>query len=156
MIKKIKVNKTSNPDNGYTDKKELYNDTVKHRQDVEALMQSMADYLIQKGGLHDWSKIDFFDEFANDCLERLTTPEFKNREWYHIHTTMERHHLNTSCPDDVDLFDVLEMIGDCIIAGKTRSGEVNPYFLILKNGLLDKAYWNTVKKIEDAVILKED
>ena len=55
----------------------------------------------------------------------------------------------------MDLIDLLEMIVDCVVAGKTRSGEVNNDFLILNDNILEDAYWNTVKKITDIVIVEK-
>lgn len=155
MLDKIEVKKTTNPDDGYEDIDILFKDTLQHKKDVGLVLANIGKYIKEKGECHDWTKVEFFDNFAKDCLERKDTMDFKQRDWYHIHTTKERHHLNASCPEDVDLFDVLEMIVDCIIAGKTRTGEVNKYFLILKEDMLEKAYWNTVKKINDSVIVKD-
>jgi len=150
-MRKVIIKKTSNPDYGYTSKMELYNDTRQHQYDVCQVMYKLAGIIKDRGTRHDWSKIKYFDDFANDTLERLDTPDFKSREWYKIHTTRERHHVNANVPEDVDLIDLLEMIVDCICAGKTRSGEVDPKFLVLKDNILEDAYWNTVEKISDMV-----
>ena len=147
MLNEITVKKTFDPQDGYTDRESLYCDVEQQREDVAKCMYMLANHLCDIGEKHDWTKIEYFDDFAKDSLERLTTPNFKNRDWYNIHCSKERHHLNSKIPTDVDLFDVLESICDCIIAGKTRNGTVNPFFLILKNGILEKAYWNTVEKI---------
>ena len=155
MLKEITVKKTNNPQDGYTDKDKLYQEVEQHREDVAKCMYMLANHLCEIGEKHDWTKIEYFDDFAKDTLERLTTPEFKKRDWYNIHCNKERHHLNSKIPTDVDLFDVLESICDCIIAGKTRSGEVNPFFLILKKGILEKAYWNTVDKISENIKVEE-
>ena len=155
MLQEITVKKTLDPDKGYTDKEQLLRDIYQHREDVSKLMNMFAMHLITCGENHDWTKIDFFEDFSNDTLERLTTPEFKERDWYQIHCTYERHHLNAKAPDDVDLADVLEMICDCLVAGVTRNGSFNPYFLILRDGLLEKAYWNTVQKLKDLIIVAE-
>lgn len=154
-MRKIKIKKTSNPDYGYNSKMELYNDTKQHQIDVCKVMLRISQIIKERGTYHDWSKIKFFDDFSNDTLERLDTPDFKSREWYKIHTTKERHHINANVPEDVDLIDCLEMIVDCVCAGKARSGEVNPEFLKLKDNILEDAYWNTIKKISDLVVLIE-
>lgn len=155
-MNKIIVKNTSNPNEGYSDKEVLKNDTIQHQKDVANVLSMIAEHLKQIGSKHDWTKIEYFDDFANDTLERLDTPDFKSREWYKIHTTLERHHINARVPSDVDLFDVLEMIVDCLVAGETRGVDFNPYFLILKSGVLDKAYWNTVWKIKDNIIMSEN
>lgn len=155
MIQKILVRPTNNPEYGWNNKGELLNDTLFHIHDVGKVLSNLSNELNEIGYSHDWSKIKYFDNFAHDCLERLDTPDFKSRNWYKIHTTSERHHLNTSCPNDVNLLDVLEMIADCVVAGKTRTGTVNPNYLILHDGVLDKAYWNTVKLISENTIVGE-
>ena len=132
MLNKVTVKKTNNPENGYDNQDLLLSDINQHRTDVARVMYMLANHLCEVGEKHDWTKIEYFEDFAKDTLERLTTPEFKNRDWYYIHCNKERHHLNSKVPDDVDLFDVIEFICDCVIAGKTRSGTVNSYFLILK------------------------
>lgn len=154
-MRNIKIKKTSNPDYGYTDKKELYDDTLQHQTDVNNVMEALSEVLIERGKIHDWTKIDYFEDFAKDTLERLDTPDFKSREWYKIHTTKERHHINANVPDDVDLIDVLECVVDCVCAGKSRSGEVNKNFLELKPGVLEKAYWNTIDKLINNIMVKE-
>ena len=62
-------------------------------------------------------------------------PWFKNR-----HMT-ERHHLNDSVPEDVNLIDVLEMVIDCTVAGLARSGNVYP--ITISPEVLQKAVENT-------------
>ena len=156
MLYSVKIKKTENPDDGWTDKDYLYMDVLYHQDAVKDVMDMICSHLEDIGDEHDWTKIKYFEDFAKDSLERLDTPDFKSRHWYKVHTTNERHHLNTYEPEDVDLFDVLEMIVDCVVAGKARTGEVNKDFLILKEeDMLEKAYWNTVKKIEDSIILEE-
>jgi hypothetical protein len=156
MLDKIIVKKTANPENGYNSKEQLRADTLQHLHDVGLVMASIGMVLIERGYNHDWSKLEFFDDFSKDTLERLDTPDFKERDWYHIHTVEERHHINANVPTDVDFIDIIEMIVDCIIAGKTRSDDVNKYFLILKDDILDKAYWNTVDKIDESIIVSDN
>ena len=74
--------------------------------------------------------------------------------WYQsIHLKKERHHLSHSAPDDVDLVDVLEQIADCVMAGMARSGECRNEKL--PDGLLEKAYANTVNRLLGVVRVKE-
>lgn len=154
-MRKVVVKKTENPEYGYNSKEQLLRDTNQHRQDVGKVLGELSLYLFERGVAHDWSKLAFFEQFSQDTLERQDTPDFKSRPWYKIHTTKERHHVNANVPEDVDLIDLLEMIVDCVVAGKTRSGEVNNDFLILKDNILEDAYWNTVKKITDTVIVEK-
>lgn len=154
-MRKVVVKKTENPEYGYNSKEQLLRDTNQHRQDVGKVLGELSLFLFERGVAHDWSKLAFFEQFSQDTLERQDTPDFKSRPWYKIHTAEERHHVNANVPEDVDLIDLLEMIVDCVVAGKTRSGEVNNDFLILKDNILDDAYWNTVKKITDIVIVEK-
>lgn len=151
MIDEVFVKKTCNPELGYESKFQLLSDTYQHKNDVAKLMKSMGVCLINQGLNHDWSKIEYFDKFAEDTLERQDIPNFKDREWYKVHTLEERHHINARVPDKVNLFDVLELIADCTIAGKTRTGEVDDRFLELTSDILVKAYWNTVDLIKNKV-----
>lgn len=152
MLKKVTVFQTDNPEEGYADKEKLFKDVEQHRKDVAKVMDMISDHIHDIGVRHDWTKVQYFDDFARDTLERQDTPDFKEREWYKIHTEYERHHINSRIPEDVDLFDILECIVDCIVAGKTRSGSVNHDFLVLPQSVINDAYWNTVKKIEDNII----
>lgn len=150
-MQKVKVKKTKNPELGYESKEQLLRDTNQHRYDVSKLMGVIGLYLTERGINHDWSKIYYFDKFSQDTLERQDIPNFKDREWYKIHTVEERHHINARVPDDVNLFDIIEMIADCTIAGKTRTGEVDNEFLKLPDKVLIDAYWNTAKLISSRV-----
>lgn len=155
-MEKIVIKKTNNPDYGYTNKVELLEETNQHREDVCKVMNIIGELIMERGRLHDWTKIKYFDDFANDTLERLDTPDFKSREWYKTHTTLERHHINANVPDDVNLIDILECICDCICAGKARSDEVDLKFLVLKDNALKEAYWNTVNLINNFVEVDDD
>ena len=152
----IQVKKTNNPEYGYNDEDELFIDTLHHIDDVEKVMRELGAYLEEIGEWHDWSKIKYFNEFKKDCLERLSTPEFKKRSWYNIHTVKERHHINSNCPEDVNLFDLLEMIADCVVAGKTRSGEVKEEFLKVPDKVIVEAYYNTVKLLTEKIVVKDE
>lgn len=149
------VHRTNNPENGYEDEGQLLLDTLTHMDDVEECMKNIASYIEDIGEWHDWSKIHYFDDFKRDCLERLDIPNFKERGWYNIHTCKERHHINARVPSDVNFFDIIEMFVDCIIAGKTRSGEVNDSFLVLPQSVINEAYWNTIKLLKEKIILEE-
>lgn len=153
----IKVKPATNLEtDGYSDEDDLYIEMLRHADEVEKMMSNIGAYMEEIGEWHDWTKFKYFDEFKNDCLERLSTPEFKKREWYNIHTIKERHHVNANCPADVNLFDILEMIVDCGVAGKSRSGEVNFKFLELNEGILENAYWNTVQLICDKIVIDDE
>lgn len=154
MTKKVVINNTPNADsrtaNEKLSKETLQTATITHREEVHALMRLVSIMISKRGIIHDYTKIEYFDEFADEVLTPHTDAEFKNAHWYQNHIVEERHHLNANCPIDVNLIDVIEMICDCIAAGKGRAGRVTPAFLKLKDPtLLERAYWNTVKMLDD-------
>lgn len=157
----IYIARTKNADSRTADEtlsyENLKKDTMIHRKDVQAGMNYFSKILEQRGEQHDFTKMIFFDEFAKNVLEEHTNEEFINSHWYQNHVYEERHHLNANCPLDVNLFDVLEMIVDCVMAGKGRAGHVTPGYLQLKDpSILERAYWNTVKLLDDEVIFIEE
>ena len=152
----IRIKNTQNADSRTADdklsKETLCNATNLHSLDVNEIMQVVAEMITYRGIYHDHTKTKYFDEFAEEVLKPHTDDEFKNSEWYQKHIFEERHHLNANCPVDVNLIDVLEMICDCIAAGKGRSGRTTPAFLKLKDSsILERAYWNTVKLLDDII-----
>lgn len=78
--------------------------------------------------------------------------DFVLGNWYQLHVNTERHHLLSRCPEDVNLLDVVEIIVDCVCAGKTRSGEVRD--LEISADILEKALKNTVKLVDDMTVVK--
>lgn len=75
---------------------------------------------------------------------------FMDGEWAHLHYyEKERHHLKQHCPDDVNLFDVIEMLCDCVAAGMARSGDV--YDVDIPAEVLTKAVANTVELLKDEI-----
>ena len=158
---KVKISKTHNPEDGpYKDKDDLLCDVMIHRKHVSDVMNKLSYKLMDIGFHHDWTKIQYLDDFYRDTCERPREGDsidlFKSRSWYNLHVTREQHHLNANCPVDVDLFNVLEFIVDCVCAGKSRSGFVNYGFLELdRDDLLEIAFWNTVRYIEELVELED-
>ena len=153
MLNKVVIKKTMNPEDGYEDESRLFKDTVQHKKDVEQVMDIIGEYIKERGRGHDWTKLAYFDDFARDCLERKDTPDFKSRDWYHIHTLKERHHVNARVPDNVNFIDLLELMVDCIVAGYARSGKINYNFMVVSQTIINEAYWNTIRLIEDSIIL---
>ena len=46
---------------------------------------------------------------------------------------------------------------DCVMAGKGRSGHVTPQYLKLRDPtVLERAYWNTVKLLDDEVVIERE
>ena len=79
---------------------------------------------------------------------------FFDGEWSKLHyQELERHHLKRNCPDDVNLFDVIEMLCDCVAAGMARSGDV--YDVDIPSEVLVKAVSNTSKWLQSRIMVIE-
>jgi len=126
----------------------LLHETKAHISAVRGMMASLAGEVIDIGLHHDKTKLSHFNQFLQDFKSKKTGAEFKSLPWWKVHLT-ERHHLNDRCPDDVNFLDVLEMVADCVCAGKARSGTVYP--IELSNEILQKALKNTQKMFEDNI-----
>jgi hypothetical protein len=122
----------------------LLEDTYDHINAVTSVLSEIGKELNAIGSNHDHTKIQYFDEFQ----VALESGKIKETKWWQKHLT-ERHHLNSYCPDNVNLFDVLEMLADGVCAGKARGNSV--YQIELSNDILQKALANTQKIIEDMV-----
>lgn len=127
-----------------------------HISDVRNLMTEVAHELEQKGSSHDWSKVIepyqsmFYRDLCNTIEGKM---DFMDGKWSKYHYSVERHHLLKDVPDNVDLFDVIEMICDCVSAGLARSGEVRP--LEIDESILSKAMQNTVCKVKNMCKLED-
>ena len=124
-----------------------------HMQDVRNVMNKLAFEIIDAGDCHDYTKKSHEKLFYKNFLSTMNDgTDFVNDEWYQLHIRRERHHLLSRCPEDVNLIDVLEMITDCVCAGKARSGEVRP--IEINTEILEKALTNTVDLVKNMVISK--
>lgn len=153
-MKQITINETNNIDSvSIVNKDELESDVREHKKHVKDVMFELSYQLRRIGVSHDWTKISYLDDFYDDVkLRNADNLSFNDRSWYKIHTCGERHHLNSYTPVDVNLLDVLEFMVDCVCAGKSRSGNVDYGFLEFDNPeLLEIAYWNTVKLLDDNI-----
>ena len=127
--------------------------SISHKEDVEAVMFELGRMICEKGANHDWTKLHKIDMFYKDFLATVNEgADFVSGEWYQLHVNTERHHLLSRCPEDVNLLDVIEMVVDCVCAGKTRSGEVRD--LEISTDILEKALKNTVKLIDNMTIVE--
>lgn len=159
MSLKIKLHKNPNGDTRTAPKdvtfekfQEANND---HIWDVRRVMDAIAGMIDDIAESHDWTKKDQEEKFYADFMDTVNNgSNFVEGEWYKFHVEAERHHLLSRCPDDVDLLDVIEMIVDCVCAGKTRSGEVRP--LEISDDILKRAVANTVKLVDDITVVKGD
>lgn len=124
-----------------------------HKEDVRTTMQHISKMIAMKGAVHDWTKKRYEKDFYGDFLEAMCGGiDFVSGKWYQLHINKERHHLLSRCPEDVNLLDVIEMIVDCVCAGKTRSGEIRD--LEISPEILNKAFQNTVKLVDDMTVVK--
>lgn len=117
-------------------------------------MHEVGSEITNIGENHDWTKLDYEDLFYKNFLSTINCgTDFVSDEWYQKHILLERHHLSNRCPDDVNLLDVIEMIVDCVCAGKTRSGKIS--VPKLSDEMIQKAFDNTIKLIDDTTEVKE-
>lgn len=128
-----------------------------HRSDVRNMMAWIAEAICDRGASHDRMKLFepgrsmFYRELCAAIEGKMNFE--RDGQWLKKHYMEERHHLNSHCPDDVNLIDVIEMICDCVCAGMARSGAVRP--VEIRTEILQKAVENTAKMLSDTVILEE-
>ena len=150
MMDKILIYKSENADTrsakGEVTKDSLLENTLSHIMDVQHVGYWLAEKLKAQVIEHDHTKVDNIDEFYEDFTSGKQNADFKSLPWWQIHKT-ERHHLNDSVPDDVNLIDVLEMVIDCTVAGLARSGSV--YGITIPQDVLELAIENTKNMIID-------
>ena len=104
-------------------REEFHKANMEHIFDVMHVMAEVGTMVTSMGENHNWTKLDYEDLFYKNFLSTINCgTDFVSDEWYQKHILLERHHLSNRCPDDVNLLDVIEMIVDCVCAGKTRSG----------------------------------
>ena len=157
MAHKIIIHKNPNGDTRTAQKGITYEQFQEannnHIEDVKTVMTYLSILLAEKGVKHDWTKKSEEKMFYSDFIETMADGiDFVSGEWYQLHVNTERHHLLSRCPEDVNLLDVIEMIVDCVCAGKTRSGEVRD--LEISTDILEKALKNTVKLVDNMTEVK--
>lgn len=154
-MKDIIIYKSHNADTRSADtnvtKAQLEKDTISHINDVQNVGYWLIEKLKNQLAEHDHTKLDYLDEFYNDFSKKLDdkNANFKDMKWFKERHMTERHHLNDSVPDDVNLLDILEMVIDCTCAGLARSGTVYP--ITISQEILENAIDNTKNLIIDNV-----
>ena len=128
---------------------ELLKNSEQHISDVKAALAWFRDNLLMVGMKHDWTKVEYIKEFYRDFADSQEgfQGDFKQQHWFKDLHLQERHHLNDRCPDNVNMFDVLERIADITMAGLARSGQI--YDAEIDPDILVKAYQNTIKLLSD-------
>ncbi len=158
----IKIKKSPSADtrsaNKVVTRQELLDSTRMHIDDVRKAMQWFAEKLIWRAASHDKTKLSHFDEFYQQFHNEQVTGKgdwMKNpKGWYRrVHLSEERHHLNNVCPNDVNLFDVIEMMCDGAMAGLARSGAYrnDP----IDKDMLERAFENTAKMLVNDTLVEE-
>ena len=128
-----------------------------HKKEVCGMMEEFSKILNEAGKRHDFTKDEepyssmFYRDLCNTIEGNMV---FDKGEWAKNHYGMERHHLLRRVPEDVNLFDVLEMIADCVCAGLARSGMVRP--LEINEDILRKAVDNTVELAKSMCEVESD
>lgn len=156
---KVKIKRNSNGDSrtaeGVPTFEEFHNANQMHMNDVERTMNEVGWEILHRGRQHDITKTILEEMFYRDMVDTIENRiKFTDGEWANIHYNNERHHLHRVVPEDVNFIDILEMICDCVCAGKARS-EKEYVDVELDMQTLRKAYENTVKLINDIVVLEE-
>lgn len=138
-------------------RKEFQEANHDHRLDVMRLAGAFSLELLERVGNHDWTKTA--EPYATMFYEQMRSTiedgaDFESGEWAHLHyDVLERHHLSKHCPEDVMLFDVIEMLCDCVAAGMARSGNV--YTIEIPGEILQKAVKNTTDYLKAHVTVEE-
>lgn len=134
------------------------NANIDHQSDVMRLAKEFSVGLVASCSKHDWTKAEepYRSMFYRDlCATIEGQLNFMEGEWAHLHYfVLERHHLKQHCPDDVNLFDVIEMLCDCVAAGMARSGDV--YDVDISAKVLTKAVANTVEWLKAQIEITEE
>lgn len=157
----IKIKKNTNGDTRVANKvptmTEFCEANCDHCKDVKVTMYEIASRIRDRGISHDWTKSTepYMSMFYRDLCDTISGKmKFEDGEWGKEHYMLERHHLNSRVPDDVNLIDVLEMIADCVCAGMARSGSVRP--IEIDSDVLQKAVKNTADMIESWIEIGGD
>ena len=138
-------------DSSQVSRETLLHSSYQHITDVQQGMLWFIQQLIKRAKNHDFTKIKYFDDFYRDFQNN-----FKTTDWYNLHKSKQRHHIDE--PDgqrqDIDLIDVIEYIVDGIMAGISRWGQY--HIKQLPDELLQKAYRNTIQKLLDIIELQKE
>lgn len=129
-------------------------DTYEHIRDVQQAMNFFSAQIARAGLMHDNTKVTEMDDYVKLVLDNVKDDDFLKSDWWIKHITTERHHLNANCPVDVTLIDVLEMIADKVMQKSRKGYFTSDELKLLDPTLLERAYWNTVKLLDDKVIVK--
>lgn len=141
-IQKSQTADTRTCDFANVSKKILIASSEQHISDVKCGIMWVVEKLLLAMEVHDSTKLSEIDMFHKDFVSG-----FETADWWKLHKQKERHHISQEdgIRDDIDLIDVIEFLVDGVMAGMARSGEYRHEKL--QEGLLEKAFENTVNKI---------
>ena len=146
-MSKIKLIKDPHGDSRHAPKDttfaQFHQANINHVVDVQNVMVALAEKLEEQAEAHDYTKFSNEEDFWND----FWSDDFVNGKWYQMHVHKEKHHPLSYCHDDITLLDIVEMVVDCVCAGKARAGEIRP--LEVNDEILRLALQNTVKMIDN-------
>lgn len=126
-------------------KEVLLRESHLHRSHVRRVVAVLASEMIERGERHDHTKIGLIDGFHDNFVQTMQNKlPFKEHSWWKAHLT-EKHHINDYMHEDADLLDLIEMIVDCVCAGKARTGDVFP--VEVPSEKLQRLLQNTVTKL---------
>ena len=129
------------------DEKDVIESTYQHRDEVRGAFMSLLYLGEKKIADHDHTKLEKSDVFTR-ALQTNFQPDAETSEnWKEYHYQNERHHLDKVVPEDVDLLDVMEMLCDCVVAAKSRTGKISEPIEIPADVLL-RAVENTVDLLD--------
>ena len=145
-IKSTKLADTRTCDFKNVTLKQLFENSLKHIEDVRVAMDFFISKMEESAKDHDHTKLSHIDLFHKDFVGG-----FETQDWYDMHKREERHHLEApeGVREDVNLIDVMEYVCDCVMAGMGRSGEVRK--LEIPDEVLKKALHNTANLLKDQV-----
>lgn len=127
-----------------------------HQYEVKRVMEYVAEEIKKRGEIHDWTKSENFnEEYGYLVTNDISDEEFLASDWWWKHITLERHHCKEYAHLDINLIDIIEMICDRVTAEKGRTGNVNMNYLDLNPLVLVRAYYNTIKLLDDKTELVE-
>jgi hypothetical protein len=143
------ANKIYIKENKYTDPKtkdKLDAQTKQHIMNVGAILGVANMIMLETGENHDWTKTEFLDDFYKNNIDSEEGMNFKDGEWYKGHMQLEDHHPQTQLnKNTINLWNIFEMIADCIDSGLGRYGEIDMSYFELSDEVLQAAYKNTVE-----------
>lgn len=155
MNYKIKIKKSPTADSRTCDykkvtKEQLLESSKMHVGDIKKGFDFFVAMLLKQAAMHDLSKFSHLDDFHRNFITG-----FKEKDWWELHQSVERHHFNDEkyIPTDVNLFDILDQIVDGCMAGMARSGVYRQE--PISPDLLMRAYKNTVELLLSKIEVEE-